>query len=196
MRETLPLNRTLALVFGSIGAYIVAVGFAVPSLGTSDTKSNLLYLLGTVIECLGGVLAMTIVRRSSGLTILSAQAIGAAVAFSVAPLLLGTNLPLVWPHAWSWPAFGALSYLILISGLFCFGMWYFLAERAPLSYMVIVLLVQPIASTGLGVWLRGEKLTWEIVLGSCLILGALVMSSLERSRGTRAILHSDDVPAD
>ncbi len=194
LRERLPWNRTVALVFGSVGAYIVAVGFAIPTLGSSDMQSNLLYLGGTMIESLGGVLAMTLVRRSSGLTILSAQVVGATLAFAIAPFLLGSTLPLAWPHAWSWPAFGAMSYLVLISGMFCFGMWYYIAEKVPLSYMVIVLLIQPIVSAVLGVWLRGEKVSWEEALGSVLILCALIIASLEKSRRSRSLPHGEDVP--
>lgn len=193
LREKFPWTRGVALVAGSIGAYIVAVGFMMPSLGTSDSRSNLLYMIGTIVECLGGVFAMRLVRKSSGLTILTAQISGGLLTFLAAPYLLGQSLPLIWPTSWSWPAFAAMTYLIFISGLVCFATWYMVAERAPLSFMVVTLLIQPIASTILGVWFKHEQFTSEMGIGSTLILLALVIASHEGSRRSGSFTHRDEV---
>jgi drug/metabolite transporter (DMT)-like permease len=182
LSERFPLSRWIALFAGSIGAYIVAVGLTVPSFRAADTQSNLLYLLGTMLECLGSVFAMRLVRRSSGLTILAGQISGGVLTFALAPLLLGDKLPIVFPSVWSWPAFASVSYLVLISGLLCFGVWYTIAERAPLSFMVVTILVQPIASTLLGILVKHEPFTIETALGSGLILVALLIASHEGAK--------------
>ncbi len=196
LREKFAWTRGVALIAGSIGAYVVVVGFALPTAGASDTTSNLLYMIGTMIECLGGVFAMRLVRKSSGLTILAGQITGGVVTFLLAPYLLGENLPLIWPSTWSWPAFAALSYLVLISGLLCFGLWYVVAERAPLSFMVVTLLIQPIVSTVLAIWLRHERFTFEMGVGSAMILLALVIASHEGSRLQRPFAHGNEVSRD
>jgi drug/metabolite transporter (DMT)-like permease len=92
-------------------------------------------------------------------------------------------LPSVFPYTFN--GSGAttafvLTYLVLISGLVTFGIWYTLAEKAPLSLMVITLLLQPPLATGLGMLFLNEKPNLQTALGSALILVALLIGTLEK----------------
>jgi drug/metabolite transporter (DMT)-like permease len=79
-------------------------------------------------------------------------------------------------------AWAAITYLVLIPGLFCFGTWYRLVEKVPLSLMVITLLLQPPLSALLGWRVLGESLTAEIGVGAALILAALAIGASERPK--------------
>lgn len=177
LRERVKGRRALAIGVGFAGAWVVSIGFAVPELQAGHTSGNLLYLVGVLAESAAGVYSAAIVRRSSGITTLAFQVLGAVVTLMLVPLLLpgvfafsvGTSLASV----------GAVAYLIFLPGLFCFSVWYMLVERTPLSLMVLSILLQPPLSALLAHFVLHEPLTPPIVLGGVLILSALVIGATE-----------------
>lgn len=180
LRERVKGRRALAIGVGFAGAWIVSIGFAVPELRAGHTAGNLLYLTGVIVEAITGVLAAAIVRRSSGITTLAFQVLGSIVTLSLAPFLFPSILPFSL-EAVTPAAIGAVAYLILAPGLFCFSVWYMLVERTPLSLMVLSLLLQPPLSAMLAYFVLREPITPQIVAGATLILGALVIAATERS---------------
>ena len=80
LHERLSARRVAAIGLSFVGAYIVAVGFAFPSL-LGHAKGNLAFGLGVMLECLMGVIAARISRRSSGVSVLSAQMLGGGLHF-------------------------------------------------------------------------------------------------------------------
>jgi len=194
LRERISRIRVIAIVVGFVGAYVVSVGFAAPSLNQGHTFGNSLYLGAVVIESICGVLAIQIARRSSGITTLWLQVVGAAIFLSAAPIVLPSVFPYTFNGSGATTAF-VLTYLVLISGLVTFGIWYTLAEKAPLSLMVITLLLQPPLATGLGMLFLNEKPNLQTALGSALILAALLIGTLEKgSAPVRAERVSDGEP--
>lgn len=177
-------RRATAIGLGFIGAWVVSIGFAVPELRAGHTAGNLLYLFGVLAESAAGVFSAAIVRRSSGITTLAFQVLGAVVTLILAPLLLpglfafsvGTSLASV----------AAMAYLVLLPGLFCFSVWYMLVERTPLSLMVLSILLQPPLSAMLAYFVLREPITPQIVIGAVLILSALVLGATERRQPAAA----------
>lgn len=179
LRERAEPKRIVAMTIGFVGAWIVVIGFQLPNLHQGSTSGNLLYLLGTVCETLGGVLATRLVVKSSGITVLALEILGAAISLGLTAL---TVMPFSLGHA-GLASLGALSYLILMSGLVCFGVWYVFLEKAPLSLMVISILLQSPLSAVLGYFALGEKITSDLVMGSVLILIALLVAASEKGTG-------------
>ena len=178
LRERATPRRLSAILLGFAGAYLVSVGFRLPDLGQGETSANLLYLIGTLIESLGGVLATRMIRKSSGITVLALQIVGSMIAFSVATLVLG-DFAVRFPANWDWAAFGAIAFLVLLPGLFCWGAWYIVAEKSPLSLMVVTILIQPIFAAMIGYFWTGEPLTTNLLLGTMVIFCALFVASRE-----------------
>ncbi len=180
LRERADKNRLLALFVGFAGSWIVIVGFRLPEMAAGHTTGNMLYVLGALIEAAAGVVAVSVIRRSSGITVLALQVVGAIATYCIAPLLLPHQLPVVI-HPGT-VAIGSLAYLVLFPGLLCFGVWYRLVEFAPLSLIVVSLLLQSPLSALLGYFALGERLTTELAIGSLLIFSALIIGSLDRGR--------------
>ncbi|RYG40320.1 hypothetical protein EON79_22805, partial [bacterium] len=132
-----------------------------------------------------GVGAAVLIRRSSGITILWFQVIGAALFYLLALPWLGslTKGPV------GLPALAALAYLVLVAGMFNFGVWYTIVKKAPLSWMTITLLLQPPLSAVLGWVYLKERASANVWFGTALILIALGIGMI-RVR-TREPLASD-----
>ena len=91
--EHMTTKRWVAIFLSFVGAYIVAVGFKFPDM-LGHTKGNLMFGSGVIIECVMGVLAAKIIRRTSGISVLVGQMWGGAISFWLAALFLGSSLPL------------------------------------------------------------------------------------------------------
>ncbi len=177
LNERLTPARTAAIVLGISGAYMVSVGFHFPDFSGEDTTSNMRYLTATLLECLGGVLAIRLVRRNSGITILAFQVVGALLVFVLAPVILPRQLPVLWTSGFSMPATASIVYMVFIPGLLCWGAWYVVAERAPINKMVVSTLVQPIAAAFIAFYLTHEPITTPILVGSAVIISALLVAA-------------------
>lgn len=182
LQEKVPTKRWLAIGLSIVGAYIVAVGFAIPQL-QSGTKGNLMFFSGVIIECLMGVIAAKISRRTSGVSVLSAQMWGGGAAFIVAALLFPTTLNFKIPAIST--AYLPVLYLIVCSGLITFTVWYRIVETTPLTLLVVSIAVQPPISAILNYLVKGtvpEVNTW---IGCVVILVALGLGFLgEKSSST------------
>lgn len=172
LRERIGPKRLAALAVGFLGAWVVSVGFRLPRLSAGHTVGNLWYLLAVVAESSASAINARIVRRSSGVTVLWCEVIGATAMLALVPLLFGSVLPFSLAGC-GWPTVGAIAYLVLVAGMFSFSTWYMLVERAPLSLMVVSLLLQPPITALLGWWFLGERLTAPLLIGTALILAAL-----------------------
>lgn len=178
LREKLTYRRMGALGLAIFGAYVVSFGFRAATLG-GNFMGNFGFLSAVILESLGGVLVTVLVRKASGITILWFQFLGAVPVFWIAPLLLPNQLT-VTMHP-GLPALLAVGYLIVICGVFTFSMWYMLAEKAPLTLMVLTLPIQPPLAALLA-WLNHEPLTLNMLWGTLIILVALFIGFGERSK--------------
>lgn len=182
LREHVSARRWGAILIGVVGSYIVAVGFASPNLAEGDTLSKLLYLGGTLTESLAMILAIRVIQASSGPGTLAFQIIGSALSFLILSFALPGELAIrvvgpvdVWTIA-------SMTYLVLVAGLVCFGLWYRFAEEAPISLMVISLGLQAPMGVLLGAGVRGEAITTSLIVGTALILLALVVAAREANQ--------------
>lgn len=176
--EEVTSKRWLAIAVGLLGAYIVVAGFALPQLEASHTVGNLLYLLGVLLESVGMVAAMRIVLRTSGIGTLAWQAAGMGVAFFMMPLF-GSAGAIVF-GGFSVATLIAVGYLMLIASLVCFTVWYVIAEKVPVSWLVITVGLQVPLSACLGVAFNNEKIGVQLAIGTLVILIAIVLASMDR----------------
>jgi len=171
--------RWIATAVVCAGAYIVAIGFQAPMLDAGHTVGNLIYLGGVFVECLAMVLAIRVIRQSSGMGALVWEVTGAAVtAWLLAWLLPGSFgfSVTAWTLATLWP----IAYLAVVCGAVCFGVWYMAAENAPITLMSLTLAVQGVVAALVGTMFLGERLTVEVVVGFLIIFAALMLATRER----------------
>lgn len=192
LRERIGSRRWFAIFIGLVGAYIVSVGFGPPHLDSGHTLGNALYFLGVLSESLVVVVAIPVILRTSGITVLAFQIVGAVITYTLVPVLLGRDMPLQISHVTP-AAIGAMAYLALLPGFLAFSVWYMTAERAPISLMVLSTLLQPPLSALLAWRVLGESLRPELFIGSLGILAGLLIAVSGRSL---AVLHVPDAEGD
>lgn len=171
LHERLTVFRTLAIALSFVGAYIVSVGFELPNM-KGHAKGNLLFGLGVLLECLMGVLAAKLSRKTNGVGVLSAQIWGGAASFLVVSLLWAGKFQVAPSDTF---LLGALSmgYLICVSGLITFTMWYKIVEDAPLTLLVVGIALQPPVAALIDWIFRSKLPTQNTVIGGLIILIAL-----------------------
>jgi len=181
LKEMPTRARIAGIAVGTIGAYVVSVGWNAPRLDAGHSLGNLTYLGAVILECISGILSIGIARRSSGITALWYQVAGAAVFLCLAPLVAPAVFPITFPRLEpsSAVSFGCLAYLILIAGFINFAIWYRLAERVPVSLLALSLLLQPPIAAVFGILVLREKFSPEVLAGTTLILLGLVIGTLK-----------------
>lgn len=180
LEEKVTLYRWLAIFIGVIGSYIIVMGFNAPHFGGETTVGNLIYMLGVLCEAAAMVLTTKVVLRSSGIGATSWLALGVAIWSICVPLFMPSLFPFHYADFGS-ASLISLIYLILIAGVVCFCSWYKLAEKAPLSLMVICLGIEPIVAAILGNRFLGEPLTHELFVGTFFVLASLLVAAREKS---------------
>jgi drug/metabolite transporter (DMT)-like permease len=169
--EHMTTKRWVAIMLSFVGAYIVAIGFKFPDM-MGHTKGNLMFGSGVIIECLLGVIAAKISRRNSGVSVLIGQMWGGAIAFWLAALVFGSSLPLVVP-AFSISSYLPLMYLIIISGIITFTIWYRIVEKSPLTLLGVVIAIQPPVAALLNWFVYHTVPSTNSIIGASVIMIAL-----------------------
>ena len=181
LKEMPTRARVIGITIGTVGAYVVSVGWNLPRLDAGHSFGNLTYLGAVLLESIAGILSIGIARRSSGITALWYQVAGAAVFLCLAPLIAPTVFPYVLPQIQpnTLTAYACLGYLILVAGFINFAIWYRLAERVPVSLLALTLLIQPPIAAVFGVLVLHETFSPQVVAGTALILAGLVIGTLK-----------------
>jgi O-acetylserine/cysteine efflux transporter len=84
----------------------------------------------------------------------------------------------------TWLDYAAPTYSAVGSSLVGHGIVYWLLGRHPVALISTLMLLAPVLAVVLGVWLWGDQLSWELVLGGVLTLAG-VAAVLARPRGPR-----------
>lgn len=174
LRERLPRLQVAGLLLGLCGVYgVVTGGWGPPDLENLRSPGNLLVLAGVGMETAATLLAVSLVRRSSGIGVISHSMFGNLLFFSVASGFTGNPLLLATPTAVQVVGF---LYLSLVCGLALFGLWYWVMERQPIGLMGITLYVQAPTAALYGWLVYGQILPAAAIQGGVLILLGLWLS--------------------
>lgn len=182
LKEHVGPQRWIAIAVGIVGAYIVSVGFALPSLSQEHTQGNFLFLCGLILECTALTMATRIVLRSSGLGTLAFESLGAALGTILYPLVL-PGVPSLRIDSFPPMSFFYLFFLVVVAGVFAFGVWYVLVENAPVSLMMLSTLIQPPIAAVLGYVFLHETVTRNTIYGSAAIVVGLIVAATEKNLG-------------
>ena len=165
LKERPNQQQWAGLMVGLIGIWVIA----------GLKLGNWLALLGLSCECFVSVLAKDLTARYAPVSILARQ------------MLLGSlfALPMMIVEILQRPVhFTATSvsgwiYLSLINSALCYGIWFTMVKRYPLSLISIYILIQPLSGPFYAWLFIGEPFTVRTVLGMLLVIAGIVLTSLK-----------------
>jgi O-acetylserine/cysteine efflux transporter len=80
----------------------------------------------------------------------------------------------------SWQAIAALAYQVIIVTTLCYGIWYGMMRRYPMSLVMPFTLTEPVFGAAVAIALLGEPLTWRLLIGTAITLAGLAIIVLRR----------------
>jgi drug/metabolite transporter (DMT)-like permease len=168
LHERLRSYQWIGLMVGLLGIWLI----------TGQALGNRIALLALCFETTTSVVGKRLAMIYSGLRIVGLQML-------IGSLLL---LPLAgWemlhrPPTLSWQAVSALLYLVLVCSALCYGIWYHLMGRFPISTMGVFILLQPVVGPVFGTLLRGETLRPGSAVGGALVVIGILLTSVHAQK--------------
>jgi O-acetylserine/cysteine efflux transporter len=173
LRERLHPAQWFGMFAGLFGIWVMA----------GQASGNALAALGLAIECSVCVIGKRLAERYRGLTLCAAEMlIGAACLAPIAVWECITHPPHITRA-------GMLSaaYLAIVCSAFCYGVWYHLLGRYPVSAMGAFILIQPLFGPIWGWAFRHEGLSRTSAIGGSLVVVGLILTSLVRYGQSRPL---------
>ncbi len=173
LRERLHGVQWVGMFVGIYGIWLIA----------GQAGGNVLALAGLAIESSVSVVGKQLTSRYRGLTLCASEMlIGSACMAPFAMWECATHPP----HVTRGGVLSAL-FLCLVCSAFCYGVWYRLLERFPVSAMGAFILIQPLFGPVWGWLLRGEPLKRGSAIGGGLVIAGLILTSLVQFGRRRTI---------
>ena len=85
---------------------------------------------------------------------------------------------------------GAVAYMTVCVGLIGYGIWYSFLRLYAVNQVMPFTLVVPVFGVMGGVWILGEQVTWQMLLGSVLTVAGVAVIVLRRPATADAPLKS------
>jgi len=164
LSERLRAVQWLGLFVGLAGVQIIA----------GSGSGNWIALLGLAFESSTSVIAKGLTGRYPGLLVVSYELLlGGLLLLPVAVWEVASHPPVI-----TITSLAGWAYLTLVCTAICYGIWYWLLERFPISAMVVFILIQPLCGPLFGWLLRGEALQRNSALGGALVIVGIVLTTL------------------
>lgn len=138
-----------------------------------------------VIGAFGAAYSNVLIKSRGGKIDYAAIAAG-QMFFGMIPLLIvgtifeGNPLKLRWTPL----ALISLFYLALVGSAIAFLLYYWLVRHMEVTKTMLIALATPLIAVSLGMLVRGERLTWRIVVGGAGIMAGIGVIVLKKMRQT------------
>lgn len=177
LHERIERNRLIGIVIGAVGAIILIGGTASANTAAAPNRllGNLLFLICLACESYYTVRGGLFLKRNDSISMM---------------LLVNSISMIVWVPIIAWyivsgqfPQFDNATllstfYLALVPSVLCYFLWFHAVQQVGATVAGVALLFQPVVGAILGITMLGDPITWPLVSGGVLIIGALVITSL------------------
>jgi drug/metabolite transporter (DMT)-like permease len=139
--------------------------------------------LAIVVGAFGAAYSNVLIKSRGGKLDYAVLAAG-QMFFGLVPLLVvgtifeGNPLDLRWTPL----ALVSLFYLALVGSAVAFLLYYWLVRHMEVTKTMLIALVTPLIAVSLGMLVRGEELTWQIVAGGVCIMAGIGVVVLRRMK--------------
>ena len=83
-----------------------------------------------------------------------------------------------------WRLHGSLLYQVFGSTLLAYWAWYYLLARNKVATVAGFMLLVPVVGVIFGVFILGDPLTWQTLVGGVIIVSGVALIVLRRERGS------------
>ena len=169
-------RRALGMVVAIVGVVVLA---GEPRQGTE---------LWAVAMIVGAALAFAVSNlQMKALSDLKPAMVNGWLAVLATPQLFLASLVLesgLWEalKTANWHGWGSILYQSVVVVVLCYGLWYRLLRRYPVTQVVPLTLLIPVLGVGGGVVLLGEPASWELAVGGALTLIGVAIILFRRPR--------------
>jgi drug/metabolite transporter (DMT)-like permease len=182
--EVLTVPKFVGMLLSFGGAAILSMGKAGPGNG-GYWRGDLLLLAGGLVFAFYTILAKEVINRYDVLT-LNTLTFGLG-ALLMTPLGARAVLNVRWAAVPA-EAWGGLAYMVVLGSLVSYLIYTWALRELTAARVAAFAYLQPVITTGLGIWLLAERLTWRLVIGGAVILLGVYLT--ERERGEEKPLQS------
>lgn len=81
-----------------------------------------------------------------------------------------------------WAGWGAVFYTAVMSSIAAYGLWYYLLQKHPVSRVVPLSLLMPVFAVILGIWLLGDPLGINKLVGGLMVVAGLAVINIRFTR--------------
>jgi len=166
-------RRTLfGLAFSTVGVTLISLGGLTEGGAITQARlaGNLLALTATIVGALYLILGKRVVATYGPLTVTALGGLIGAIALTPVAVWEGITLRL------STDVWGALVGLAMGCGAAATWLWWYAADRLPLSRAGVFIYVTPVVSTFLGVIVLREPLSMATATGAVFVLGGVMLA--------------------
>jgi len=170
--EQMTRSRLFGMLIGLSGlAIMFSTSF---TLHTQAVFGLLGMLISVSIHCASAVWIKRINADIPAIVMTSGGLLFAAPLFLITWLLSGASIP---PEI-SMRSISAIAYLASLGSVLGFALYYYVLSKVDATRVALLTLITPICALALGHILNNEPLTFEIIIGSLLILSGLATFEL------------------
>jgi drug/metabolite transporter (DMT)-like permease len=169
--ERLRWFKSAAILLSLTGVIVVATGSDGPLIHSEFFLGDMLVLAGVVVWAAYTVLGKPMVQKYGALpTTMVCLIIGSLLGL---PLMAKPALDMDYSQV-TWHGWGSVVYTGFMITAAAYIVWYSLLRRVDPSQVAILTTPQPVVATGLSIWLLGESLKLNLVVGGLLVLSGVV----------------------
>lgn len=181
LRErSLSVQRVLSYLLG-MGGLAVMFGTATGFGNCAEVAVGVM-LVSVFLQCASAVW----IKRIGGDLPAVVQVTGALLLSVPLYLLTWWLVDGEWPASLTQLQWASIAYLGLVATTFGFALYFYVLKKLPPTRVALITLVTPTLSLWLGHWANAEPVNQDVVTGTALILGALLLHEIGGRRRVRA----------
>jgi drug/metabolite transporter (DMT)-like permease len=174
------------IVVGLIGAFVLLGPGAFPEGHRPPTFDILILFASSLCWCAGSLYSKYVKSDAPPMMGAAIQMLSASVVIGLTSVVLGEPARFSWV-AVTRPSFLALGYLIVAGSLIAYPVYVWLLKNASAARVSTYAYVNPVVAVILGWAILGEPMTARIAVAGAIIIVAVVIITVQRSRAKPAV---------
>jgi len=180
--ETISRRKAMGISLCFIGAIVLAAENGFATVGSLTLKGDLITLQSVLGYSISVILAKRVIQKYDTFTMNFFNFLVAGVC--LLPLAIREGLRLDW-HSVGWAGWLGLAFMSICSSVICYLIYYWALRHMEASRLAATTYVEPVFVPILGLFLLGEHLTLNLLVGGGLVLAGVYIT--ERALGERGI---------